>query len=396
MHRTDANFDNGSLHEHECETRRPLPSASQPGVAPGRAAARALPKSSRAERTAPARGLPMEEYDDTYYAPQITSQGETRTLTFQTRILNQHLICTLCMGYFDEACTIIECLHTFCRSCVMRHFRDSSFCPQCEKNLGPNPVDHVRTDRTLQSIVEKVFPQFSRQPGSAARASGPPEEEEAEPPDAPAADAAEPPRKRGRAAGSGAGPSDAGGESGAGARSERVIGEEISFSLHELEGSATATTPLEKPYLRTKSALTVGHLRKCVHPLPPHTAPRMHLRMRPKSPISSACCAQVPVSKDVAAARGADRLLLRREEPRVQPDARAHRHLHLGGGRGPRAALSSRLRPRQRDGLRTATYRLPAWCECTLRSSRVAWYGVFCVSGPSAVTERQRIRLNLD
>ena len=50
----------------------------------------------------------MEEYDDTYYAPQITSQGETRTLTFQTRILNQHLICTLCMGYFDEACTIIE------------------------------------------------------------------------------------------------------------------------------------------------------------------------------------------------------------------------------------------------------------------------------------------------
>ena len=211
----------------------------------------------------------MEEYDDTYYAPQITSQGETRTLTFQTRILNQHLICTLCMGYFDEACTIIECLHTFCRSCVMRHFRDSSFCPQCEKNLGPNPVDHVRTDRTLQSIVEKVFPQFSRQPGSAARASGPPEEEEAEPPDAPAADAAEPPRKRGRAAGSGAGPSDAGGESGAGARSERVIGEEISFSLHELEGSATATTPLEKPYLRTKSALTVGHLRKCVHPYPP-------------------------------------------------------------------------------------------------------------------------------
>ena len=36
-----------------------------------------------------------EEYDDTYYAPTMSSNGESRTLSFQTRILNQHLICTL-------------------------------------------------------------------------------------------------------------------------------------------------------------------------------------------------------------------------------------------------------------------------------------------------------------
>ena len=65
-----------------------------------------------------------EEYDETYYAPQVAQVGETRTLTFQTRILNQHLICTLCMGYYNDACTIIECLHTFCRGCIMRHFRE--------------------------------------------------------------------------------------------------------------------------------------------------------------------------------------------------------------------------------------------------------------------------------
>ena len=98
----------------------------------------------------------MEEYDDTYFAPVLRSNGESRTLTFQTRILNQHLICTLCMGYFNDASTIIECLHTFCRVCINRHFRESSHCPQCEKNLGPNPRDHVRTDRTLQSIVDKA------------------------------------------------------------------------------------------------------------------------------------------------------------------------------------------------------------------------------------------------
>jgi len=38
--------------------------------------------------------------------------------------------------------------------------------------------------------------------------------------------------------------------------------EEISFSLQELEGSRQHLSALEKPYLRTKSLLTVGHLRK--------------------------------------------------------------------------------------------------------------------------------------
>lgn len=52
------------------------------------------------------------QYDDHYVAPV----RDDKSITFQTRILNQHLVCTLCMGYFKDACTIIECLHTFCRS----------------------------------------------------------------------------------------------------------------------------------------------------------------------------------------------------------------------------------------------------------------------------------------
>ena len=51
------------------------------------------------------------EYDDRYVPPI----RDEKNITFQTRILNQHLVCTLCMGYFKDACTIIECLHTFCR-----------------------------------------------------------------------------------------------------------------------------------------------------------------------------------------------------------------------------------------------------------------------------------------
>mmetsp|Transcript_25086 Transcript_25086/g.64825 ORF Transcript_25086/g.64825 Transcript_25086/m.64825 type:complete len:424 (-) Transcript_25086:63-1334(-) len=79
------------------------------------------------------------------------------TISFQTRLLNPYLACTLCMGYFREACTIVECLHTFCKTCIRDHFRDSQHCPRCNKDLGGNPAELVRNDRTLQSIVDKVL-----------------------------------------------------------------------------------------------------------------------------------------------------------------------------------------------------------------------------------------------
>ena len=256
-------------------------------------------------------GYEEDEYDDTHFEPEVMSHpsGEGRQIKFQTRILNQHLVCTICMGYFNDACTIIECLHTFCRVCIMRHFRETNYCPQCEKPLGANPKDLVRTDRTLQSIVDKVFPQFAKNPhqqkaaaaaddgddgeaaadadgggggggggaggadestaaaeqeameeegaaaaaaaGEAPRVDGAEEEGEEE-------EAAQRPRKvarQGSGGAEGAGSSIGGGGGGA--------EDEISFSLHELEGDGGhGGTPLEKPYLRTKALLTVGHLRK--------------------------------------------------------------------------------------------------------------------------------------
>ena len=177
-----------------------------------------------------------EQYDDTYVPPE---RDESR-IRFQTRIVNEHLVCTLCMGYFNDACTIIECLHTFCRACIMRHFKEYSICPQCENDCGPNPRDIVRTDRTLQSIVDKIFPQFVK-PSAPAPAP------------APAADAEHKVGSGAGAAGSGA--------TGSGAAAE-ASPEEISFSLHEIEGSSRGHGKLDKPYLRTKALLTVAHLKK--------------------------------------------------------------------------------------------------------------------------------------
>lgn len=78
------------------------------------------------------------------------------------------LTCQLCKGFYRDAHTILECMHTFCKSCILVHFhennsRGSIQCPQCNVNLGL--YGHLATkmiyDRDLQSIVDKIFPQFA-------------------------------------------------------------------------------------------------------------------------------------------------------------------------------------------------------------------------------------------
>lgn len=47
--------------------------------------------------------------------------------------VHPYITCFLCRGYLIEATTIVECLHTFCHSCLMKHLsREASLsCPQC-------------------------------------------------------------------------------------------------------------------------------------------------------------------------------------------------------------------------------------------------------------------------
>ena len=79
--------------------------------------------------------------------------------------LNQLLICKLCLGYFQDAHTITECMHTFCRSCIWAYFdrRDdgrSIPCPRCNTDIGfyHIAITKIIFDRNIQSIVDKIFP----------------------------------------------------------------------------------------------------------------------------------------------------------------------------------------------------------------------------------------------
>lgn len=73
--------------------------------------------------------------------------------------LNPHVVCSLCAGYFVDATTITECLHTFCKSCIVKYFQTSKNCPMCSLQIHETqPLFNLRLDRTMQDIVAKVVP----------------------------------------------------------------------------------------------------------------------------------------------------------------------------------------------------------------------------------------------
>ncbi|XP_018606269.1 polycomb group RING finger protein 6 isoform X2 [Scleropages formosus] len=70
-----------------------------------------------------------------------------------------YICCTLCNGFFIDATTITECLHTFCKSCIVKHFFYSNRCPNCNVVVHQTqPLYNIRLDRQLQDIVYKMVP----------------------------------------------------------------------------------------------------------------------------------------------------------------------------------------------------------------------------------------------
>ncbi|XP_060698135.1 polycomb group RING finger protein 6 isoform X1 [Hemiscyllium ocellatum] len=73
--------------------------------------------------------------------------------------VNPYILCPVCGGYFIDATTITECLHTFCKSCIVKHFEHSNRCPKCNIVVHQTqPLYNIRLDRKLQDIVYKLVP----------------------------------------------------------------------------------------------------------------------------------------------------------------------------------------------------------------------------------------------
>merc|ERR1719234_1240790 len=76
--------------------------------------------------------------------------------------LNPFLICKICKGYLVTATTITNCLHSFCKSCLVKQMVDKNSplaqCPTCQDPI--EGFNGLREDRQLQAIVNQVMPQL--------------------------------------------------------------------------------------------------------------------------------------------------------------------------------------------------------------------------------------------
>ncbi|KAI4487023.1 hypothetical protein M0802_012123 [Mischocyttarus mexicanus] len=93
------------------------------------------------------------------FTPFVKMSGQSGGKKLCLFQLNEQLTCKLCGGYFIDATTIIECLHSFCRSCIVKYLEKNKYCPICEVQVHKSkPLLNIRPDYTLQDIVYKVVP----------------------------------------------------------------------------------------------------------------------------------------------------------------------------------------------------------------------------------------------
>ncbi|XP_060530611.1 polycomb group RING finger protein 3 [Cylas formicarius] len=79
------------------------------------------------------------------------------------RSLNSHITCKICRGYLIDATTVTECLHTFCKSCLVKHLEENNTCPTCNIVIHQShPLQYISFDRTMQDIVYKLVPDLQK------------------------------------------------------------------------------------------------------------------------------------------------------------------------------------------------------------------------------------------
>ncbi|VDN57391.1 unnamed protein product [Dracunculus medinensis] len=103
-----------------------------------------------------------------------TAKNVTGGYKIQLKSLSPYITCPICHGYFIEATTVTECLHTFCKSCLLKHFEDeNNCCPKCNGLIHQShPSHYVSFDRTMQELVYKLVPGLQAREEESRRAFG--------------------------------------------------------------------------------------------------------------------------------------------------------------------------------------------------------------------------------
>jgi hypothetical protein len=90
------------------------------------------------------------------------------TAVVKKDVLMACLMCEICNNTMQEVTTISECLHSFCRKCIFD--AAPAKCPVCGVDLGTRPLEKLKPDPTLDSLV-KYFNSRLTTGGGGGRAS---------------------------------------------------------------------------------------------------------------------------------------------------------------------------------------------------------------------------------
>lgn len=93
-----------------------------------------------------------------------------RSQKINLSFLNGHLICGLCGGYLIDATVLTNCMHAFCRSCILKYLSEcNKLCPLCQTLIqesrvpgNASGVSALRADVTLQRVIYKLVPGLLR------------------------------------------------------------------------------------------------------------------------------------------------------------------------------------------------------------------------------------------
>ncbi|GIX65172.1 polycomb group RING finger protein 1 [Babesia caballi] len=95
--------------------------------------------------------------------PEIVEVANQLDVRFAMGNLVDILSCALCKGLFCNAHTIKECMHTFCKSCLVLYTVDNGYtCPTCSIAIPGGGIDGAEYDQSIQVLVDKLFPDFCK------------------------------------------------------------------------------------------------------------------------------------------------------------------------------------------------------------------------------------------
>ncbi|KAL8451086.1 hypothetical protein Emag_002894 [Eimeria magna] len=188
---------------HQAATASPSDSSSYPEVRPAGRVKRARLGSAayRAPYSSGVGGAPLgdgsSEEESSDAEACFAFEGEDGLdVSFPLKAVERSFRCSLCRGYFRDAVTIKECLHTFCRWCLFNYVeaaqteevccpawagRDSrrymprvtAACVAAASSQAASSSSSssgaaaanaaVLFDRTMQNVVDKLFPRFAEE-----------------------------------------------------------------------------------------------------------------------------------------------------------------------------------------------------------------------------------------